>query len=651
MFRNNRRSFDFFSVQSLAKNKNTVMFAEKITPHHDIPISNTIQNTVNGVRSKYKKLNQYSKDALNLVFATTQCLLTPSLIVPFFWGPIYTHLPHVRSGNLLGYLDFTGRDVDVFTKAAQKTSNGIATFWAGPFPVLYVTSNDARHVLVRESHVGIVDKAASEYLEWLSGGNNVMGTFPDFRPIDSETYQNQRRFLMRLFHSGTKLRLPTIEKVTSDFLQHYCEEQGKSPHPLRELITALVLRTSSHLLGITQVTLDKLYFEQPEFAQAIDAVAHYGISERANFALEEKLYEIFLHVLKKNFDTILAETQDTNLIRNIFASMGVEFPKVFEDFDKIPIDIQHALAMNFTATGFGAMVHSTVNTLDWAIARLLNDQNQLNALIELMAKHKDLDLTQENIFDKGGVLFPLCEWVLYNVFLYPPFSHEFFINRKSFKATLSDHSTIDVQSGSFIVVNYVQCNRSNKQMTSPETFSESLKGESTVGRFIIDPQVASFGGSINSKENRMSRICPGAKTSLYEQMIMIAILLRDYSLALTDSKEISYEVDASKYPLCTRLNEGNIVLTKNQPSANDNKKVLDPAMSSTQTDIQIPLDENVAISNETHIAKQKKYGHNKNGFFNRAKTALSLCDTNKAQKIVGTALTIGAAFAVHKLTV
>ena len=174
-----------------------------------------------------------------------------------------------------------------------------------------------------------------------------MCTFPDFRPIDSEVYQTQRRFLIRRFHGGAEQWLPEIEKATASFLQHYAEKQGQSHHTLREFVTALVLHTSSHLLGLTEVTLDNLYLEQAEYRHAIDNVAHYGISERANPALEEMLYKFFLHALRSNFDRILDETQDTNLIRNIFSSMDVEFPQAFDDFDKLPKNIRHDIAMNF----------------------------------------------------------------------------------------------------------------------------------------------------------------------------------------------------------------------------------------------------------------------------------------------------------------
>jgi hypothetical protein len=269
-------------------------------------------------------------------------------------------------------------------------------------------------------------------------------------------------------------------------------------------------------------------------------------------------------VFEGNFDQIREETPETNLIRNIFTSMDLELPQTLQDFYLLTKDIQHTIAMNFVSTGLGAMVHSTVNTLDWAIARLLNDPNKMNEMIQLMAKHKHLDLTQEDNYDKTGSLFPISEWVLHNVFLYPPFSHEFFLNQKSFSAVLADGTSIDIPSNSFILVNYFQCNRSDEQMASAKTFSDNLHNEATTGRFIMDERVASFGGSKISRNNPNSRICPGAKTSLYEQMIIMAILLRDYSLELADSEKISCEIDPRKHPLCARVNSGEIILTKSK---------------------------------------------------------------------------------------
>jgi len=340
------------------------------------------------------------------------------------------------------------------------------------------------------------------------------------------------------------------------------------------------LHTSSHLLGLTQVTLDQLYFEQPAYRDAIDRVAKYGISERADHALETVLYQLFLQVLQRNFEQIRDETPETNLIRNIFSSMNVEFPQEFYDFYKLANDIQLSIAMNFAATGLGAMVHSTANTLDWAVARLLNNQHKMDELVQLMATHKHLALTEEGIFDKTGPLFPLGEWVLHNVFLYPPFSHEFFHNKKAFVATLPDASTIDVPSMSFIVVNYVQCNRSNEQMTSDKTFSESLAEKSTTGRFIMNEQVASFGGSKISKDNPKSRICP------------------------------------DKHPLCSRVNSGNVILMKPLQSMHDMKQSIKPP-----------------------ISEQANSHTNLNSFFYR-----------NAASLLRTGLTMGAAFALHNLT-
>lgn len=244
------------------------------------------------IRAK-NQLTSIFYDTKNLILATTQSLLNPSLTVPFFWGPIYSKIPHLRSNSPFGQTNFTAETTDELTSTALTTHNGIATYWAGPFPVLYVASNQARCSLVRETHIGIVDKTSAEFLHWLSSGNHVMSTFPDFQPIDSVTYKIQRQFLLKRFHGGAKERLSEIQKTTTTFLTHYCKEHKGRPRPLRELIIALVLRTSSHLLGLTIVPLDRLYFEKPEYRQAIDRVAQYGISERADPDLEEILYQFF----------------------------------------------------------------------------------------------------------------------------------------------------------------------------------------------------------------------------------------------------------------------------------------------------------------------------------------------------------------------
>ncbi len=593
----------------------------------------------NQILDKRNQMHDMSDDMKHLFSATTQCLLNPSLIIPFFYGPIYRQVPHVRSFNPLGHLRFTSQKADALTAAALKTSNGIATFWMGPFPVLYVVSNEARHILVRESHIGIINEESADYLHWLSRGNHVMTTFPDFRSIESETYKIQRRFLMNRFHGGANQRLSEIEKTAIIFLKNYYQKNVENSCSLRELITALVLHTSSYLLGLTQHTLDNLYFESVAYRNAIDNVAQYGISKRINVDLEQTLYDFFVKTCERNFDQIFSETSEVNLIKNIFDSMNVDFPKEWVDFYQLPKNIRHAIAMNFASTGLGAMVHSTANTLDWAMARLLKEHHRWHEFQQLMLKFKNIDLTQEGVFDKAGPLFPIGEWVLHNVFLYPPFSHEFFLNRQSSDMMLPDGSTINIPRDSFIVVNYTQCNRSEIQMRTLNHFSESLHEKSTTSRFILDERVASFGGSKVNKENNKTRICPGAKTSLYEQMIMIAILIRDYSLELTDSKEISCEVDLSKHPLCARVNSGNVILKQSSHSIKNDKEIDFSLESIKKIDLKECQDAN----------KEYTYSANVNSFFNRVKMVASSCDSTTAKKLLCRSATMGAALALHVL--
>ena len=431
----------------------------------------------------------FARDSWTLGRATAGCLANRSLVLPFFWGPIFRPVPHVRASQPLGHLRFNPQETDAF-------------------------------VLAR-------------------------------------------------FHGGAKQRLPEIAETAAAFLRQYAEERGQLPRPLRELVTGLVLHTSSHLLGLTKVTLDGPYFGRLEFRHAIGRVARYGISERADPAYEATLHDLFLETFASNFEPISGSTAETSLIRNLFDSMDQPFPRTFEEFTRYPGPVRHAIAMNFASTGLGGMVHSTANTLDWAIARLLAEPSQMDRLAQLMAEHQELDLTGEGVFDQDGPLFPLAEWVLHNVFLYPPFSHQFFLNKQPFTATLADGSKLEVPSMSFTVVNYAECNRSEERMASADTFSEALRCPRTVENFIMDPRVASFGGSKVSKDNPKSRLCPGAKTSLYEQMIILGILLRDYSLQLTDPKGLSCAADPKEHPLCSRVNQGQVVLARRQPGPVD----------------------------------------------------------------------------------
>lgn len=513
---------------------------------------NTMQDAMQWVLKR-------SEDVWRITSAVVQAMINPDLGFAFFTGGWDKRLPHVRGNTPLGLLGFSRDSTMALTKAAQSSTKGVATGWVGPWPVVYITSNDARLKVILEERLGIADEHSAQFLKWLSNNNEVMGTFPAFRSIHSDIYDVERKFLLKRFHGGAKQRLADIDTATSSFLKAYSEQQADRPVQLRHLITLLVLHTSSHLLGLTQSTLDTLY-RNPQFREAIDSVARNGISQRANPALQDALYLLFLKTLEDNFTVIQAATAETNYIQHLFAALGQPFPTTFADFHHLPADFRREIAMNFASTGLGAMVHSTANTLDWAVARLVKDQTKYQALTALLANQAALDLTQESLFDKNGTLFPIGEWVLHTVFLYPPFSHQFFPNTTAFDVALAEDFTINIPANSFVVVNYGECNRSNETMYSATTFADHLSNEATTGRFIMNPDVASFGGSRGDKTFKKSRICPGAKTSLLEQMIIIARLLKDYSLVLSEGSELSVDPDPDMHPLCVRKNEGEIVL-------------------------------------------------------------------------------------------
>lgn len=517
---------------------------------------------INTMRDAMQWVRNRTEDVWRITSIAVQVMMNPNLGLAFFTGGWDKRLPHVRGSTPLGLLGFRRESTLALTKAANSSPQGVATGWVGPWPVVYITSNDTRLKVILEERLGIVDERSAEFLKWLSNNNQIMGTFPAFRAIHSDIYDVERKFLLKRFHGGAKQRLADIEKATTAFLKAYSEQQGDRPVRLRQLLTLLVLHTSSHLLGLTQSTLDTLY-NIPAFQEAIDSVALNGISQRANPALQDALYLLFLKTLEDNFTVIQASTAETNYIQHLFAALGQPFPASFADFHQLPADFRREIAMNFASTGLGAMVHSTANTLDWAVARLIKDKTKCDKLTELMANQANLDLTQESLFDKNGRLFPIGEWVLHTVYLYPPFAHQFFPNATAFDVELADNFTINIPANSFVVVNYGECNRSNEAMHSATTFADNLSEESTTGRFIMNPDVASFGGSRGDKTFKKSRICPGAKTSLLEQMIMIARILKDYSLTVSEGSEISVEPDPQMHPLCVRKNEGEVVLTNN----------------------------------------------------------------------------------------
>ena len=117
-------------------------------------------------------------------------------------------------------------------------------------------------------------------------------------------------------------------------------------------------------------------------------------------------------------------------------------------------------------------------------------------------------------------------------------------------------------------------------------------------------------------------------------MIIIAILLRDYSLQLTEAKEISCDVDRSKHPLCVRANRGDVVLTKSHQVVDEVKQSI--ALPASRAPMQC-------------LPEEPRSSTNLNSFFNRVRTAIPFCDTNTATKLLCTGLIMGVALALRNL--
>lgn len=491
-------------------------------------------------------------------------LSTKNLIAPFFTGPVYSNVPHVYADSPLGHLSADAALMKKLVAAAEKNEDGIASCWLGPVAITYVVLNKTRLEVVKEHILGIIDANAHQRLQRLFLGNNVMCTFPDFRPIDSPTYQAQRKFLQTRFYGQTSDLLPLVQTVVKNFLVKHANGYKNTPLSLREFITRLVLHSSSHLLGLSKFPLDSEYFIQRGVLDLVSSVARYGISKDFDKDFESKLNILFQEILRANFDQIKRETSRENLIRNIFESMNVDFPKNLNDIDTISPEVFHEIAMNFASTGLGAMVHSTTSTLDWAVARLLSHDagDDLLALKALVRSQRHIDLSKPEHYNKNGALFLLSEWVMHNVFLYPAFREQFFLNTQDYPVTLPNcDKQMVIPRNTFVVVNYQECNRGQESLKGSQAFCNSLANENTVSSFILDKRNAAFGGSARGK----TRKCPGAKIALYEQMISIALILQDYDLELSPNAPLSLAVDDSMYPLLARSALGDVRLKPLSP--------------------------------------------------------------------------------------
>lgn len=474
---------------------------------------------------------------------------------PFLAGqPLNAAIPQVRSCLPLGFPMFNAALATMCTEAARSTINGVAAFWLLSYPVFYVATNDARRRVIAESHIGSVDAATAERLSILSCNNRVMRTFLAFSSRDSTIYSEQRNHLKLRFHWNAKDRLAEIVEYANDFMDAH---EGQIIN-VREFITALVLRTSSRLIDVTDWPLDNLL---PKYKNAIARSAKYGICGMGDAVFEDELYSLFMEVLQHNFAHIQASRSDVNLIRNIIETRCGEFPETLAAFEALPEALRYEVAMNFVSVGLGAKVHSTVNTFDWALARLLRDEPRLAALTKLVRAPKDDDfaklLVNESTFNTAGAFASLASWINHNVTLNPPFGHQFFLLSKERPVVLQDGTEVVLPADSFVLVNYVECNRSDPHLQKESKLASLLKENNTLDDMVRGQHVASFGGSVQNDSNHHTRTCPAARTSLLEQDVVLSLLLRKFDV-VADGVEL--DEDPNLHPLLSRMSVGDIVL-------------------------------------------------------------------------------------------
>lgn len=467
----------------------------------------------------------------------------------YLLGPFFPQIPHISSYYPWGHHRFRIDDAQYFSDIAKQNPNGLLTLWFGNTPVIYVTNNETRISLVQESKIGVVNEAARSDLIDMFGHNNIMGTFLAFQPIDSEIHKQQRLFLLRRFSLNATELLPMVQESVNTFLQTHSQQTL----PLRNFVTALVLHVSGQLLGIGEWDLAEKYLSDPDLRKTFESLARYGISQDANPELEYRLYQVFADTFQSNFDYIHKQTSSNSLLHIIFESRMIPFPESYSDFVNLDADLRHLIAMNFISIGLGGMVHSTANSIDWALATLLKHPEKLSEFQNLL-RETDVDFTDGTVFEKSGPLFPIGQWVLYNVFLHPPFSHQFFFSQELYQAELPDGSILEIPPKTLIIVNYRECNLTNSLAPSLEEFREQLSETDTTWKFMRSPKMtASFGGSAKGK----TRVCPAAKVSLYEQMIVIATLLKSFSIR---QESLSLEVNPEPFPIWSRRNEGTITI-------------------------------------------------------------------------------------------
>jgi hypothetical protein len=178
----------------------------------------------------------------------------------------------------------------------------------------------------------------------------------------------------------------------------------------------------------------------------------------------------------------------------------------------------------------------------------------LKSLKRIVENNAHLDISDRRTFENE--LRPLRDFILSNVFENPTFSHEFFVCNSGFTTTLPDGAEMHVSRNTIIVVNYLECNRSEPCFSSQDEMGSLLSRHTTEG-FTTDKQVASFGGSLKNESNNKSRICPGRTFSLFEQMIILTVLLNQYDISFN---QVDCASDDAHFPVHSRVNKGTISL-------------------------------------------------------------------------------------------
>lgn len=482
--------------------------------------------------------------------------------LPFFTGrPIIPDIPHVNATTIFGSV-LDAKSVEMFERVAKQNPHGLASFWFGGIPAFYITSNRTRRAIIKENKVGSVTEADAKFLERLSFDNYVMCKFPAFM-ARNETYKMQRKFLLGFFHNRTADRLPNIISAAYKFLEEHEAMFVLNPVSIRDFSMGLILRTSSYLFGLTNVPMDKRYFTDPEYKRQMDHVVLYGISGIGNITYEKKLYDIFVYILENNYQQIKTLIERFNMLGTIFASHNVKMPDSFEAFQKWDEPrLKHTIAMNYMAIVPGGKIHSTGNTLDWALASLLIDHQRLAELIVHVNQHKDTDFTDLKNYNYGQPLYPFFKLVAETLIKHPPFSHQFFYNPESYEVLLDNPpQRLVFPAGSIFFPNYVACNESEGFFEGPNKFDEFLKEVVSPHNFRNNNRVASFGGSDLNKENTVTRRCPAAATSIVEISAILAIIVLKYGVRLQVWQEnISLEADCKQHPIHARKSLGRISL-------------------------------------------------------------------------------------------